>query len=77
MEYEDGPHVHIYKKNRWYSPENAFVFKLEISNKRLPSVPCRDWLESTKCIQYMNLFHNLYSIVARKEDHLIRPFFGD
>ena len=45
--------MYIYKeKHRWYSPENAFVFKLEINTKRLPSVPCWDWLDSTKCIQY-------------------------
>lgn len=44
---------------------------LEINNKRLPSVPCWDCLESTKFIQYINLFHNLNSIVATKEDHLI------
>ena len=50
---------------------------MKMANKGLPSVPCRDRLESTKCIQYINLFHNLYSIVARKEDHLIRPFVGD
>ena len=59
------------KKKNWCSPENAFAFKLEINNKRLPSIPCWDWLEGTKCIQYINLSHNLYSIVARKEDRLI------